>query len=165
MTSSVEIGERLREERERLGFTQAAFADEIDVSRTTQFNYEAGTRVPDAMYLAAAAVRNLDVAYVVTGARGMQPSEKLTSKARGLLLAYNAADEDVRDAIFTLATKAAGAGGDVATPRKRRSGAVFHGPVGSFQEVGNVTGHVGNIGGGTVIMGGTNVTVGKRSED
>jgi transcriptional regulator with XRE-family HTH domain len=159
------IGDRLRDERMRLGLTQDAFADQVDVGRRTQGNYESGERSPDAEYLAAAAALGVDVMFVITGTQRAQPAMTLTAKARGLLQAFEAADEDLKDSIFMIATRAAGAGGDVATPRKRRSGAVFHGPVGSFQEVGNVTGHVGNIGGGTVIMGGTNVTVGKRPKD
>jgi transcriptional regulator with XRE-family HTH domain len=149
---NVNIGERLREERERLGYTQADFADQMDVGRTTQLNYETGVRSPDAAYLSQASSIGMDINYVVTGHRGTGPVEKFTAKARGLMQAFDAAEEDVRDAIFTLATKAAGAGGDVATPRRRRGGAVFHGPVGTVHEVGDITG-----------MQGGNLTVGSVS--
>lgn len=63
------IGERLKEERVRLGFNQADFAAIAGVAKTSQFNYEKGERSPDAQYLAATAAIGLDVLYVVTGQR------------------------------------------------------------------------------------------------
>ncbi len=63
------VGERLRAERRRLGLNQADFGEIAGVSRRTQASYEAGTGIPDAAYLAALAVRGLDVLFVVTGAR------------------------------------------------------------------------------------------------
>lgn len=66
------IGERLREERVRLGFNQADFAAIAGVAKTSQFNYEKGERSPDAAYLAAVAQRGVDVLYVITGVRKPQ---------------------------------------------------------------------------------------------
>lgn len=62
-------GERLREERERLGFSQTDLAEVGGVTRKTQFNYESGERYPDAAYLGALASVGFDVLYVVTGHR------------------------------------------------------------------------------------------------
>lgn len=64
-----DIETRLCEERERLGKTQADFAALGRVEKRTQANYEAGTRVPDGNYLAAAAAAGVDVLYVLTGRR------------------------------------------------------------------------------------------------
>lgn len=66
----VSIGVRLREERERLGLNQEAFAKRTPAkTRQSQSNYEKGARAPDALYLAAAALIGADVLYVVTGER------------------------------------------------------------------------------------------------
>lgn len=63
------IGERIREERDRLKMTQAEFAEACGVKRTAQFNYETGNRLPDAAYLVAARGLGVDVEYVLFGSR------------------------------------------------------------------------------------------------
>jgi len=63
------IGVRLREERNRLGLSQTAFAALADSVYKTQLLYEKGGRVPDASYLAAVADAGVDVLYVITGRR------------------------------------------------------------------------------------------------
>lgn len=40
----VGIGERLKEERERLGMNQTDFAAQLNVSKNSQYNYEKGER-------------------------------------------------------------------------------------------------------------------------
>lgn len=66
---NVEIGERLKAERIRVGIPPTDFAALCGVSRTTQFNYEAGGRAPDADYLQRAGKAGVDVQYVITGTR------------------------------------------------------------------------------------------------
>ncbi|WP_231892058.1 helix-turn-helix transcriptional regulator [Burkholderia sp. MSMB1589WGS] len=61
--------ERLREERERLGLSQAKFAAACGIGKTAQYTYEAGERTPDAAYLEAAGRLGVDVWYVVLGER------------------------------------------------------------------------------------------------
>lgn len=61
------FGERLRIERERLGFTQDELASKAGITRRTQVNYESGKRVPDADYLMAIAENGLNVRYLLTG--------------------------------------------------------------------------------------------------
>lgn len=61
----VSIGDRLREERERLGLKQ----DELGVAPKTQRFYESGERSPDAAYLAHFAELGADVLYILTGQR------------------------------------------------------------------------------------------------
>lgn len=68
-STNVGIGERLRAERQRLGYVQADFGAAVGVSKTTQFNYEAGDRTPDARYLRKAAALGMDLLHVVTGNR------------------------------------------------------------------------------------------------
>jgi transcriptional regulator with XRE-family HTH domain len=67
MTKLLSIGARLKEERRRLGMSQADFAALGDAGRASQFNYESGERSPDASYLAAIAEAGADIGYIVTG--------------------------------------------------------------------------------------------------
>lgn len=69
METFVGIGERLKEERERIGLSQTEFAAKAGASKNSQYNYEKGERSPDAAYLAAADEMGVDVLYVVTGRR------------------------------------------------------------------------------------------------
>lgn len=62
-----DLGKRLKEERERLGFTQAKFAEACGVGRTAQFNYERGEREPSWSYISAAEKIGVDVLYIFTG--------------------------------------------------------------------------------------------------
>ncbi|WP_039917606.1 helix-turn-helix domain-containing protein [Cellvibrio mixtus] len=91
------IGDRLRKERERLGLNQPEFGAIAGVSKTTQFNYEKGDRSPDAEYLAAIAGAGVDVLYVLTGTRSTPDAESLSPRAAALLNNFeNMADEDKR---------------------------------------------------------------------
>ncbi len=63
------IGARLREERQRLGLSQPAFAALGGAGKHSQINYEANRRSPDAAFLAALAAHGVDILYVVTGKR------------------------------------------------------------------------------------------------
>lgn len=67
------VGERLREERDRLDLSQTAFAELGGVQKRAQINYEKDERHPDAGYLAAIAAANVDVLYVLTGKRMAKP--------------------------------------------------------------------------------------------
>lgn len=68
-STNVGLGERLKLERQRLGLNQADFGAKVGVSKTSQFNYEAGDRSPDTAYLQQAFELGVDVHYVVTGQR------------------------------------------------------------------------------------------------
>lgn len=63
----MKIGDRLKMERQRLGVSPAEFAVLCGVSRTSQFAYESGARLPDADYLAKANDAGVDLGFVVTG--------------------------------------------------------------------------------------------------
>ncbi|MFG0460786.1 helix-turn-helix domain-containing protein [Pseudomonas sp. yb_1] len=79
------IGERLKEERERLGLNQTEFAALAGASKNSQYNYEKGERSPDANYLAAAAKQGVDVLYVVTGVRLPASADGLSPERAELL--------------------------------------------------------------------------------
>ena len=80
--------ERLREERERLGFSQTAFGEIGGVKKLAQMNYEKGERKPDMEYLAAIANAGADVQYIITGVRSEMA---LTPDERQLLTLFRAA--------------------------------------------------------------------------
>ena len=63
------IGERLREERERLKLTQPSIAEAAGTTKQTQHAYETDRTPPKASYLAKVASLGVDVAYVITGER------------------------------------------------------------------------------------------------
>ena len=63
------IGERLKEERERIGLSQTALAQIGGVGKTTQIKYEKGTSSPDSAYLSAISEEGVDIFYVLKGQR------------------------------------------------------------------------------------------------
>lgn len=69
------IGERLKEERNRMGHSQEVFGEMAGVSKMAQIRYEKGERSPDAAYLAAIAAAGADVLYILTGARSQAVAE------------------------------------------------------------------------------------------
>ncbi|WP_018610191.1 helix-turn-helix domain-containing protein [Uliginosibacterium gangwonense] len=83
----MEIGERLKEERTRLGMSQTELAELGCVQRNTLFNYEKGVRSPDADFLARIAERGADILYIVTGRRsgallGVEQESQLAALSR-----------------------------------------------------------------------------------
>ena len=73
----VSLGERLREERERLGMSQTQFGDLAQVTKKTQMLYEGDQRSPKADYLTAIASQGVDVQYVLTGNRSVPEPQPL----------------------------------------------------------------------------------------
>lgn len=103
-------GDRLREERVRLGLNQADFAALAGVAKTTQFNYEKGERSPDAGYLAAIAEKGVDVLYVITGNRTPAAADAISEAEADLLEHFRLLPEGeqgyTRTMIAALAEKA-----------------------------------------------------------
>ncbi|MGN5592539.1 helix-turn-helix domain-containing protein [Stutzerimonas nitrititolerans] len=93
------IGERLKEERSRLGFSQTDFASLGGVGKTTQINYEKNNGSPDAKYLTAVAEIGVDVLYVVTGKRDRVTSDALAEDESTLLNHYRSMPENDRAAV------------------------------------------------------------------
>ncbi|TBU75635.1 hypothetical protein DNK10_11220 [Pseudomonas daroniae] len=80
----ITLGERLKAERERLGYTQPQFAELVGASKRTQVGWEQGRSAPDANALAIWVEEGLDAGYVLTGertpmptVRGMPPDEQM----------------------------------------------------------------------------------------
>lgn len=93
------LGDRLREERERLGYTQPAFADVAGAKKHAQINWEKGAAFPNAAALEAWSKVGLDVLYVVTGQRAggvAATAPALSRRAQALVDNYEATDEEGR---------------------------------------------------------------------
>lgn len=60
---------RLKEERERIGLSQAKFAEACNIGKTAQFTYEKGDRTPSLEYIDLAAKLGVDVLYLLGGVR------------------------------------------------------------------------------------------------
>jgi transcriptional regulator with XRE-family HTH domain len=83
------IGNRLKEERARLGITQEKMALAGGVQKRAQARYESGERCPDGHYLARIAELGADVNYILTGVRITQAQQG--DNGRGIF-----DEEDVR---------------------------------------------------------------------
>jgi transcriptional regulator with XRE-family HTH domain len=68
-TYSGQVAERIRLERERLGLTQAAFAEMAGIGRATQLFYENHDRFPDIQYLEKLFEHGIDIPFIMTGQR------------------------------------------------------------------------------------------------
>ena len=66
------IGQRLREEREKIGLNQTAMGAVGGVRKQAQLKYENNESYPNAEYLAAVAKIGVDIQYVVLGIRSAQ---------------------------------------------------------------------------------------------
>lgn len=142
----MDIGTRLREERERLGMTQEGFGQAGGVLKRALIRYEKGERMPDATFLAAIAAAGADVLYILTGQRtegtASDPAEQV------LLDSYRRCKPDAKANLIQMAALLS-AGVDAA-PQKRASAV----------QVGNLTStHDGAV---QVGYAGGNVRVGKK---
>ncbi|PTT02751.1 XRE family transcriptional regulator [Pseudomonas sp. HMWF006] len=122
------IGERLREERERLGYSQSAIGAVGGVKKLAQLKYEQGERFPGADYLAALAKIGVDTLYIITGERS---AGSLTADETELLERFRSAP---------LAVKAAAIA--AVTAGSAQVNQTFHGAVGQ-SVAGNITNESG----------------------
>jgi len=102
MSNFLPIGERLKEERERLGKNQTAFAALGGAGRKTQFNYESGERVPDGAYLAAIAAAGADVLYILTGSRSAPAAPAISREEAAFLDNYRHSPKDAQESMQTM---------------------------------------------------------------
>lgn len=105
------IGERLKEERQRIGVNQTVLAEKCGVTKNTQLAYEKGDRNPDTVYLAQAASLGLDILYLVTGERKPVPAESISAEAAQFLKAYQRVKEADREVLFRMVSAFADAAG------------------------------------------------------
>lgn len=88
------LGARLREERVRLGMTQAELAEIAGIHKNSQGNYENDVKAPDSKYLSLVAEHGVDILYVVTGTR--TPKTDISIEEQKLIENYRAMDDAAR---------------------------------------------------------------------
>lgn len=67
----MEVGDRLKAERERLGYSQEEWASIAQIHRNTQAKYEKGEGSPNVEYLAAINSIGADIDYIITGEKSV----------------------------------------------------------------------------------------------
>lgn len=130
MEQKTAIGERIREERERLGFSQPAFAALAEASKSSQISWEKETAYPNAKALATWAKVGVDVSYVLTGVR-MSSDHVLATDEAELLSLFRASPLAVKAAAIgaLLGGGGAGAGGLSQVMKNTGSGSIQAGSV------------------------------------
>lgn len=94
-----QIGERLHEERRRLGRTQVESSRVCSIALRTYHTYEAGTATPNADALLSLYQSGVDILYAVTGDRNAQ---QLSPEQQTLLSQWARLDERGRGLVLTL---------------------------------------------------------------
>lgn len=117
----MDIGDRIRSERERLGFKQADFAALGGASKNSQLAWEKGHAMPNAGVLAEYAKAGADVLYILTGQRSVPvaPQALLPEGDRILLDNFHAAPPGVQVGVKTTLGAFAPVGSS--TAKKRRA--------------------------------------------
>lgn len=93
------IGERLKEERERLHMTQPAFAAAAGAAKRTLIEWEKGSTSPSAVQLSALSTIGVDVLYILTGQRLFAPPPALKPDEAALLDNYRNSPKEAQDAL------------------------------------------------------------------
>ncbi|WP_081271635.1 helix-turn-helix domain-containing protein [Variovorax paradoxus] len=96
------VGARLKEERDRLGWSQATLAETAGASRRAVVAWEGGVTVPGADALAALAPHGFDVLYIVIGQRSAPVESRLSPDEATLLKNYQHSDAEGRAAARTV---------------------------------------------------------------
>ena len=89
------VGNRLKEERKRLGLTQEAIGLACGVTKRSQILFEKDEHLPGGAYLAAADELGVDLTYVLVGRR-----ERLAEADADLLDAWRSASASARAAVL-----------------------------------------------------------------
>ncbi|TLX52867.1 transcriptional regulator [Stutzerimonas nosocomialis] len=105
------LGERLREERKRLGLSQADFGALGGVKANAQGKYESDERSPDAAYLNGIMAAGVDVLYVLTGSRTPLAAEGLQDDESQVLNYYRAMPDSDRATLRRMASALAESAG------------------------------------------------------
>lgn len=96
------VGERLREERDRLGLNQTDFGIAAGVSRGTQKAYELESSSPDVRYLAALQDMSVDVHFILTGKRCSIDAANLSEEESLVLEQFRSLPEHDRASVKRL---------------------------------------------------------------
>lgn len=101
------LGERIKEERERLGMTIPVFAEAAGAKKNTVIDWQKDVSSPPAAKLAELAQVGVDVLYVITGQRAVVIEQN--PRERALLDNYRHSKEEDKAAIERVALNAASA--------------------------------------------------------
>ena len=97
------IGERLKEERKRLGLSQMELCELTGITRKTLFSYETVERSPNVLFLSALFDHDFDVDYILKGELDrLRPSllKKIQDAAESAFQMVNSTDIAVTPAQF-----------------------------------------------------------------
>ncbi|MBO9538745.1 helix-turn-helix transcriptional regulator [Herbaspirillum sp.] len=105
----MELFERLKQERERLGLTQPQMAEMLGVGKTTIIRWEQGASAPDAIQLQTFSNEGADVLYILTGQRSrpIAPTVDLEPELKTLIDDYQHSDAEGKKIIRGVALQAA----------------------------------------------------------
>lgn len=101
MSFDAQHGERLREERERLGLSQQQAADAVQIRREMWSKYERGLVSPGADVFIGMTGLRIDVMYVLTGVRhgSVLETNQLSPREAALLDNYRHSGEEGKRAV------------------------------------------------------------------
>lgn len=141
----ISYGERLKEERSRLGFSQKVLAEKAEIAYNTYSNYELGKRSPDADTLIKLWYLGIDIFYLLTNQKSVVAENY---EERALLKMFRNLNGDEKRSVLMklermeIDTLAFSGKSAVEQPRVQ----VFDSNEGNHNTVGNVAGRDINIG-------------------
>ena len=92
-----EIGQRLKEERRRLGLSQEEFATAGGIRRSTLYQYERGDRRPSLDFLLKTVSAGVDLNFMIFGKRDVRLVDEIRLERRTLDQIYAIVDRYARD--------------------------------------------------------------------
>lgn len=107
------VGDRLREERIRLGIDQRSFGPLGGVNRNSQINYEAGRTPCNVEYLLKLAAHGVDIGYVLTGQRS---DSSLGFMEKQVFEMFGQLSSREKGAVFSLLSELTGNAADASNP-------------------------------------------------
>lgn len=141
------IGDRLREERLRLGLSQPKFAEIAGTTKQTLFSWETSKTAPDAHQLAAFALNGVDVFFVLTGERlSAQPAADASEQL--LLENYRRCALPAKQNLLQNSVLLAAGMGAAQTPATSKSKTAATSPGMHMSNVGDGNMQVGSVSGG-----------------
>lgn len=117
------VGERIKEERLRLGLTQTGLVDQVGSTVQSLRSYESERSKPDAAYLQELSRVGMDVYYVLVGRKEDEPSRvMLEPDERALVKGYQSLNDESKSHLLgvldALALKAVNKGENKSVRKK-----------------------------------------------